>query len=69
MKIREIVQSDYYKEGEFYIYENKMYVLTFDSETLAHFIGPDSYNLFVPIENLWTFMPGIASIGNEITLL
>lgn len=59
----------YYQDGEFYDYHGKMYALNLDGSDLAHFIGPDDYNLFVPVDRLGTFLPGIASVGEEITII
>lgn len=65
----------YYQDGKRYIYEGRAYTLHLytdhtrpdDPVDVAHFEGVDGYNLFADPARLGTFLPGVASDGQEIT--
>lgn len=62
---------EYYKPGSIYLNnaDGREYVyLISESENgkLAHFQSFDGYNLFIPIDSLGTFLPDVASVGNEL---
>lgn len=65
----------YYQDGEQYIYEGRAYTLRRYTDKDAHgnaveiaqFVGVDGYNLFTDPARLGTFLPGVASDGQEIT--
>lgn len=59
---------EYYQEGRSYDYQGHVYDLLEIGE-LAHFASADGYNLFIPPERLGTFLPDVASDGNEITAI
>lgn len=62
---------DYYKPGSIYLYkeDGREYVYCIpeagDGE-LTHFLSFDGYNLFIPIKSLGTFLPDVASEGQEL---
>lgn len=61
---------DYYRPGKIYLNakDGREYVyITPDS--LAHFQSFDGYNLFIPLDSLGTFLPGVASAGMELALV
>lgn len=66
---------EYYQDGERYIYEGRAYTLRRYTSTDAHgdtvetaqFVGIDGYNLFTDPARLGTFLPDVASDGQEIT--
>lgn len=65
----------YYQDGGRYIYEGRAYTLRRYTDKdahgnaieVAHFVGIDGYNLFTDPARLGTFLPGVASDGQEIT--
>lgn len=65
----------YYQDGGRYIYEGRAYTLRRYASTDAHgntmkiaqFVGIDGYNLFTDPARLGTFLPDVASDGQEIT--
>lgn len=65
----------YYQDGRRYIYEGRAYTLRRYTDKDAHgnaveiaqFVGIDDYNLFTDPTRLGTFLPGVASDGQEIT--
>ena len=65
----------YYQDGGRYIYEGRAYTLRRYTDKDAHvnavemaqFVGIDGYNLFTDPARLGTFLPGVASDGQEIT--
>lgn len=63
--------SEYYQEGRSYAYRGRVYVLHFvgsnEAEAVARFSGAGGYDLFVDPGRLGTFLPDVASDGNEIT--
>lgn len=66
---------EYYQDGGRYIYQGIAYTLhrytTTDAHgravEIAHFSGINGYNLFTDPKRLGTFLPGVASAGEEIT--
>lgn len=65
----------YYQDGWRYTYQGIAYTLRRytdrdahgDSVEVAQFVGIDGYNLFTDPARLGTFLPGVASDGQEIT--
>lgn len=65
----------YYQDGGRYIYEGRAYTLRRyinkdahgDVVEIAQFVGIDGYNLFTDPARLGTFLPCVASEGQEIT--
>lgn len=59
---------NYYMPGSIYLYkeDNREYVLIDLDNVLAQFQSFDGYNLFVPVENLGTFLPDVADEGREL---
>ncbi len=63
--------ASYYRPGSIYqsAADGREYVYLLpapgDGE-LAHFQSFDGYNLFIPVDSLGTFLPDIASEGNEL---
>lgn len=65
----------YYQDGGRYIYEGRTYILRRytgkdahgNSVEVAQFVGIDGYNLFTDPARLGTFLPDVASDGQEIT--
>lgn len=65
----------YYQDGEWYIYQGIAYTLRRYTSTDAHgdavevtqFTSADGYNLFTDPARLGTFLPDVASDGQEIT--
>ena len=65
----------YYQNGGRYIYQGRAYTLRRYTDRDAHgnaveiaqFVGIDGYNLFTDPARLGTFLPGVASDGQEIT--
>lgn len=65
----------YYQDGGRYIYEGRTYILRRYTDKDAHgnsvevaqFVGIDGYNLFTDPARLGTFLPDVASDGQEIT--
>lgn len=60
----------YYQFGKIYLFskENREYVYIEADEELTHFESFDGYHLFIPNENLGTYLPDVASNGMELTL-
>lgn len=66
---------EYYQDGGRYIYEGRAYTLRRYIDRDAHenavevaqFVGIDGYNLFTDPARLGTFLPDVASDGQEIT--
>ncbi len=63
--------SKYYKPGNIYLNnaDNKEYVYLIPTKRdgeLAHFKSFDGYELFIPIENLGTFLPDVSNPGFEL---
>lgn len=63
--------ASYYRPGS--IYQNGadgleyVYLIpTSGDGELAHFQSFDGYNLFIPVDSLGTFLPDVASEGNEL---
>ena len=63
--------ASYYRPGS--IYQNAqncreyVYLLpTPEDGELAHFQSFDGYNLFIPVDSLGTFLPDVATEGNEL---
>lgn len=63
--------AEYYKIG--LIYQNAAdgleYVYTENDDCLAHFQSFDGYNLFIPIDSLGTFLPGVADDDRALVLV
>ena len=65
----------YYQDGVRYIYEGRIYTLRRYTDKDAHenavevaqFTSADGYNLFTDPARLGTFLPDVASEGQEIT--
>ena len=65
----------YYQDGGRYIYQGTLYTLRRYTDKDAHgnavelaqFTSVDGYNLFTDPARLGTFLPGVASDGQEIT--
>nr|DAF77865.1 MAG TPA: hypothetical protein [Caudoviricetes sp.] len=65
----------YYQDGGRYIYEGRTYTLRRCTDKDAHgnavevaqFVDIDGYNLFTDPARLGTFLPDVASDGQEIT--
>ena len=65
----------YYQDGGRYIYEGRAYTLRRytdkdahgDAVEIAQFVGLDGCNLFTDPARLGTFLPNVASEGQEIT--
>ena len=63
--------ASYYRPGSIYqsTADDREYVYLLptpgDGE-LAHFQSFDGYNLFIPVDSLGTFLPDVASEGNEL---
>lgn len=65
----------YYQDGGRYIYQGRAYTLRRytskdaygNAVEIAQFVGIDGYNLFTDPARLGTFLPGVASDGQEIT--
>ena len=65
----------YYQDGGRYTYQGIAYTLRRytdrdahgDAVEVAQFVGIDGYNLFTDPARLGTFLPGVASDGQEIT--
>lgn len=65
---------EYYQDGGRYIYEGRAYTLRRYTDRDAHgnaveiaqFVGIGGYNLFIAPARLGTFLPGVASDGQEI---
>ena len=76
-QIKKEVQAEvmeYYKPGSIYLYkkEEREYVYCIPEPgdvELAHFQSFDGYNLFIPVENLGTFLPDVASEGMELVFV
>lgn len=74
-RLTEQEARDYYSPGGRYIYQGIAYSLeiVIDETRLgqvvemAIFHGINSESLFVPVENLGTFLPDVSSDGQEIT--
>lgn len=64
----------YYQDGGRYIFQGRAYTLRRYTSTDAHgnaveiaqFVGIGGYNLFIAPARLGTFLPGVASDGQEI---
>ena len=61
----------YYQIGGIYLNaENgKKYVYISYDKVLGHFQSFDGFNLFIPVESMGTFLPGVASDGMELTFV
>lgn len=65
---------DYYRSGKIYLFkeDGREYVclpwLPGDGE-LVHFQSFDGYELSIPLDTLGTFLPDVASEGNELILV
>lgn len=59
---------DYYKIGSIYTNQEngREYVYTENDGLLAHFQSFEGYNLFIPLDSLGTFLPGVADEGREL---
>ena len=66
-RLTEQEARDYYRPGGRYIYHGTAYSLEIVGEVLARFRGINGESLFVPVEKLGTFLPDVASDGQEIT--
>ena len=72
IKKETVAEADsYYRPGSIYqsAADSREYVYLLptpgDGE-LAHFQSFDGYNLFIPVDSLGTFLPDVASEGNEL---
>ena len=63
--------ASYYQIGE--IYKNaddgREYVYLANDDCLAHFQSFDGYNLFIPVDSLGTFLPGVADDDRALVLV
>lgn len=60
----------YYKVGHVYGHENKVYVYVENIDGLARFqLYKSDKEILIPVENLGTFLPDVASEGREIEFL
>ena len=66
-RLTEQEARDYYRPGGRYIYQGIAYGLEIVGGVLAHFRGINGGSMFVPVEKLGTFLPDVASDGQEIT--
>lgn len=65
---------EYYQDGGRYIFQGRAYTLRRYTDKDAHgsaveiaqFVGIGGYNLFIAPARLGTFLPGVASDGQEI---
>lgn len=65
---------DYYRPGKLYLNAKDgreyVYLMPVPGDSgLAHFQSFDKYNLFIPVDSLGTFLPGVASEGMELALV
>lgn len=73
-EIKEITKdeaSKYYTVGSIYEYKNDFdeYVLIEKGTELAHFHSFSGKHLFIPVDSLGTFLPDVASQGDELTFI
>lgn len=63
--------AKYYTIGDSYIYAegSEVYVYTENDGILAHFYAGGYKNLFIPVDRLGTFLPGVASDDLELVKL
>ena len=60
--------AEYYKVGRAYEYHGRVYVLE-SIYPVAHFVTFNGFELFADYDRLGTFLPDVASEGNEITAI
>lgn len=65
--------ADYYRPGKLYRYtadgEYYVYLSPIAPEEIVHFESLSGKELFIPRDSLGTFLPDVASDGNELTLV
>lgn len=61
----------YYRLGSIYFNnaDKREYVLIENDKMLAHFKSFEGYNLFIPVASLGTFLPDVATTGEELLLV
>lgn len=61
----------YYRLGGIYLNnaDKREYVLIENDEILARFKSFEGYNLFIPVASLGTFLPDVATKGEELLLV
>lgn len=79
MSIEELKQAtieearDYYRPGKLYLYaadgEYYVYLSSIAPEEIAHFESFSGKELSIPRGSLGTFLPDVATKGNELTLV
>ena len=65
------VAAQYYQIGMIYQYavDGREYVYLENDDCLAYFQSFDGYNLFIPIDSLGTFLPGVADDDRALVLV
>lgn len=60
--------KEYFQLGEFYLYiaDGEKYVLASLTEAFAQFDSVCGKHLFVPVDNLGSFLPDVATDGCEL---
>lgn len=63
--------AKYYKIGGIYLNatNGEEYVYISNDGVLSHFQSFNGFNLFIPVENMGTFLPDVASKGMELTFV
>lgn len=63
--------AEYYQIGAIYkyAYDGLEYVYLESDDCLAHFQSFDGYNLFIPVDSLGTFLPGVADDDRALVLV
>lgn len=61
----------YYRLGSIYFNnaDKREYVLIENDEILARFKSFEGYNLFIPVANLGTFLPDVATQGAKLAFV
>lgn len=73
-EIKEITKkeaTEYYNVGSIYEYQNDLdeYVLIEKNAEVAHFHSFSGKHLFIPVDSLGTFLPDVASYGDELIFI
>lgn len=63
--------AQYYQIGTIYQYavDGREYVYLENDDCLAYFQSFDGYNLFIPVDSLGTFLPGVADDDRALALV